>query len=161
MAKKVFIEYDKENGICSSVKPLADSLGVTDRTVANYVSEGMPHIIVGKERRFYHRECKSWIAENKDFNKELESIKTQVQIKEIQVRTDIRELDKKVKEGSLISYEDVDEELAKHNTLLINQYKIMLNTFPKKLANKTQLMIKKTLDSTFKKNIDELRNLLE
>ena len=161
MASRVQISYTVEDGIISSAIPLSEVLGVDRTTIANYAKEGMPFITYGKQQRYKHRDCITWVNENKDINKELKEMKTRVEIKEIEVRTKIRELDKKVKEGKLISYEEVDEELARHNSLLINQYRRLLNTLPRKLAKKTQLLIKRTLDTAFSESINELRGMLD
>lgn len=182
---KIEEKYLLDNREIVSSKYLQQIWGVTDKTIRNYVMQGMPYLIEqssSKFKIFDLIECITWRMEtinlsksnvSKVQQKESESETTENEVFEANRRkiiADARkaeadassaELKFKNLNGELISIEDIDKAMAEqavlHKTDLLNAEKVL----PIILENKSKAEIANILKGNNQKRLDELDKLIK
>lgn len=182
---KIEEKYLFDNREIVSSKYLQQIWGVTDKTIRNYLIQGMPYLIQESSSRFKIFdliECITWRMEtinlsksnvSKIQQKESESETTESEVFEANRRkiiADARkaeadassaELKFKNLNGELISIDDIDKAMAEqavlHKTDLLNAEKVL----PIVLENKSKAEIVNVLKTNNQKRLDELDKLIK
>lgn len=182
---KIEEKYLFDNREIVSSKYLQQIWGVTDKTIRNYLIQGMPYLIQESSSRFKIFdliECITWRMEtinlsksnvSKMQQKESETETTESEVFEANRRkiiADARkaeadansaELKFKNLNGELISIDDIDKAMAEqavlHKTDLLNAEKVL----PIVLENKTKAEIANILKTNNQKRLDELDKLIK
>jgi phage terminase Nu1 subunit (DNA packaging protein) len=184
---KIQIEekYILENREVVSSKYLQQIWGVTDKTIRNYISQGMPYLIEQSSSRFKIFdliECITWRMETINMSKsnvskvqqrESEKETTESEVfeanrKKIIADANKAEFDAKSAEikyknlsGELISIDDVDKAMAEqavlHKTDLLNAEKVL----PIILENKDKTEIANILRDNTQQRLDDLDKLIK
>lgn len=182
---KIEEKYLLDNREIVSSKYLQQIWGVTDKTIRNYIAQGMPYLEAQSSSRFKIFdliECISWRMEtinlsksnvSKVQQKESESETTESEVFEANRRKIIADAKKaefdansaelkfKNLNGELISTEDIDKVMAEqavlHKTDLLNAEKVL----PIVLENKSKAEIANVLRTNNQKRLDELDKLIK
>ena len=182
---KIEEKYLLDNREIVSSKYLQQIWGVTDKTIRNYLTQGMPYLTQESSSRFKIFdliECIAWRMETINLSKsnvsklqqkESESETTENEVSEANRRkiiADARkaeadassaELKFKNLNGELISIDDIDKAMAEqavlHKTDLLNAEKVL----PIVLENKSKAEIANVLKTNNQKRLDELDKLIK
>lgn len=137
--QRVYLKYEDDT-IVAGQQPMLKILGVSKPTFTKWVKEGLPFEMRGKTKVYKLDQVQKWVNQNVDYLAELELIKTQAQIKEIEIRTAHRKLKLKIDKKEYVSMEVLDRSQG----ALVDY-----------LRNADEISVKRCTDPVIKKRLDE------
>jgi len=162
------LSAEVESGkLIGGTKELAALLGVTGQRVRDYVNDGMPTLISGRNKKYNLSEAFYWYVDNvakvhsldkdvADEENKLASIEEQIQEEKLEKL----QLDNAKTKREYVPIDEMDTNMAEVFAMLLSMLKQLNRTLPIDLENKSRTEIKKTTDSLFEEAIKELKKSL-
>lgn len=151
--QRVYLKYEDDT-IVAGQQPMLKILGVSKPTFNKWIKEGLPLEMRGKTKVFKLDEVQKWVNQNVDYLAELERIKTQAQIKEIEIRTAHRKLKLAEDKRELMPI----DELTKSQVSLVELLKAKDNLF---YTRCTDPELKRAIDKHLKEKWDSVKDELQ
>lgn len=124
------------------------------RAISEFVKEGMPYVMNGKEKQFPVGECLGWYVENKLDIVELRSLNIKADIAQKEKRTEKIDIEVGILKGEFVSIAEVSKSQSELITLLKNTQADYVNRLPNG-------ELKTSMDEAFKESwnliVDKLK----